>query len=517
MNTNTKREVPKMGTSFFVLGAIHRFSLTPHLESVMILSTNEKELYSMRNAHIRYLCYPSVVCVGKETEVTIFPRDPSRIFREEWEYELAVVGLREDQLDYHDRIPLDHPCTVKDGCLHFTHLFDLEQEYSIRFCKKGEKEEKIALYAVEQDLYELRPLKGDLHAHTYYSDGQDGISVTPADYREEGFDFFALTDHNRMYPSLLAAEQYKDIPLGMHILSGEEVHTPGSIVHIVHVGGKESVSQKYIHQREEWEAEIDALAAAMPNVPEQYRRRVAMAKWACDNIHRAGGLAIFAHPFWCPNRYNVTAEFADLLFDAKIFDALEVVGCGAGKGRTNNQQLALWQEQALKGNVIPAVGSSDSHNHDFDLGGFGKRFTIVFAKENTTEAILDAIRKGYTLAAELPYESDNDVRFYGAPLRLVLFAHFLFEHYFNETWRLAVGEGILMRRYAQGEAVEKELAALAPTVENFYKAFYGITPAPTLPKRTKDFLDRCLEVQRTLGPITKGSNLYIYGGNERRE
>ena len=96
----------------------------------------------MRNAHPRYLCYPSVVCVGKETEVTIFPRDISRVFREDAEYELAVVGLREDQLDYHDHIPLDHPCYVKDGCLCFTYHFDLEQEYSIRFCKKGEKEEK---------------------------------------------------------------------------------------------------------------------------------------------------------------------------------------------------------------------------------------------------------------------------------------------------------------------------------------------------------------------------------------
>ncbi len=469
----------------------------------------------MRNAHPRYLCYPSVVCVGKETEVSIFPRDISRIFRDDREYELAVVGLREDQFDYHDHIPLDHPCYVKNGCLCFTYMFDREQEYSIRFAQKGGQEIKISLYAVEEDLYELRPLKGDLHSHTFYSDGQDGIAVTPADYREEGFDFFSLTDHNRMYTSKLAAELYKDIPLGMHIMSGEEVHTPGSIVHIVHAGGKASVCDQYVHNREDYEAAIDAIAETMQGIPAQYRRRVAMAKWACDEIHKVGGLAIFAHPFWCPNRYNVTREFADLLFDQKIFDALELVGCGAGVGKANNNQLAMWQEQAFKGNVLPVVGSSDSHNHDFALGGFGKRFTIVFAKENTTESILEAIRRGYSLAAELPYESDHDIRFYGSQSRLVLFAHFLWEHYFNETWRLCVGEGILMRRYAEGESVASELAALAPTVENFYKKFYGLVPAPDFNNRMA-FLDHCLEVQRT-GPTTKGSNLYIYGGNERRE
>ena len=469
----------------------------------------------MRNAHPRYLCYPSVVCVGKETVVTIFPRDISRIFREDEEYSLAVVGLRDDQLDYHDPIPLDYPCYAEGGVLKFTCTFEKEQEYSIRFCKKGQKEERISIYAVEEDLYSLRPLKGDLHSHTYYSDGQDGIAMTPADYREEGFDFFALTDHNRFYPSQLIADLYKDIPLGIHMMTGEEVHTPGSIVHIVHAGGKESVSDRYVHHREQYEQEIEELAEQLPHIPEQYRKRIAMAHWACRNIHEAGGLAIFAHPFWCPNRYNVSTEFLELLFEQKIFDAMELVSGGNSKGAIHNLHLALWQEQTQKGNRLSVVGSSDSHNHDFAVGGFGKRFTLVFAKENTTEAILDAIRSGYSLAGELPYESDHDVRFYGGSLRMVLFAHFLFEHYFNETWRLCVGEGILMRRYAQGEAVEKELALLAPTVENFYQQFYGLSPAPDLTSR-KEFLDRCLKMQKN-GPATKGSNLYIYGGNERRE
>ena len=293
----------------------------------------------MRNSHPRYMCFPSVVCVGKETEVTIVARDISRIFRDDREYEMCIVGLREDQTEYHEHIPLDHPCQVADGALRFTHIFDREQEYSIRFAQKGETEIKIPLYAVKEDLYQLRPLKGDLHSHSYYSDGQDGIAMTPADYREEGFDFFALTDHNRMYPSKLAAELYKDIPLGMHMMTGEEVHTPGSIVHIVHVGGTESVCEKYIHQRDAFEFEVDAIAATLPHVPEQYRRRTAMAHWACGQIHKAGGLAIFAHPFWCPNRYNVSEEFCNILFDENIFDAFELIGGNAGKAP--NLQLAL--------------------------------------------------------------------------------------------------------------------------------------------------------------------------------
>ena len=469
----------------------------------------------MRNAHPRYLCYPSVVCVGKETEITIVPRDSSRIFREENEYELCVVGLREDQLSYHAHIPLDMPCRVSDGCLRFSFTFEQEQEYSVRFCKKGEKEEKIALYAVAEDLYGLRPLKGDFHTHTYYSDGQDGIAVTPADYREEGFDFFALTDHNRMYTSKLIRELYENVPLGMHMLLGEEVHTPGSIVHIVHVGGTESVANRYIHHPEEFEAGVDAEEAQLAHIPEQYRRRLAMAKWSCKSIHDSGGLAIFPQPFWCPNRYNVSEDFCNLLFEEKIFDAFELLN--GIQDHYNNMQLSLWQEQCGKGNVLPVVGSSDSHNHDFAKSTFARRFTVVFAKENSTASILDAVRNGYSVAGELSPHGDDNVRFYGSQLRLVLFAHFLFQHYFNETWRLCVGEGILMRRYAEGEDVTDLLSALAPTVETFYKRFYGILPAPVIPAERRAFLDKCLALQRTEGPETKGSSIKLSATNARRE
>ncbi|MBQ4323044.1 MAG: hypothetical protein IJC19_03810 [Clostridia bacterium] len=468
----------------------------------------------MRNAHPRYLCYPSVVCVGKETTVRIFPHDVSRRFSAEKEYQLKILGLQEDQLDYHEPLALDYPCKVESGCLVFTYAFDMEQQYTVMFCEKGGKPTKISMYAVKEDLYALRPLKGDLHTHSWYSDGQDGVSMTPADYREEGFDFFSLTDHNRMYTSQLAADLYDGVPLGMHIMRGEEVHTPGSMLHIVHVGGKESVCDRYIHHREEFEAEVAEVEKGLTHVCEQYRHRVAMAKWACESIRKAGGLAIFAHPCWMPRRYNVTDEFRDILFDEKIFDAFELLNgihC-----RYNNMQVALWQEQALKGNALPIVGSSDSHNHDSDTDGFAHRFTLVFAKENDTESILSAIRKGYSVAGEHPKGDQHEVRFYGS-LRLVRFAHFLYDNYFNETWRLCVGEGILMRRYAQGEDVAESLAALADSVENFYKKYYGITPVEGLEPRVQTFLDRCLDAQRTLGPATKGSFITIYGGNERRE
>ena len=467
----------------------------------------------MRNAHPKYICYPSVVRAGGETTVTVYPMDTSRRFTDAHKYELGVYGLMDDQIDYHTPAPLDHPFTLEGGCLKFTYNFSKEQEYRIRLKADGVLT-ILSMYALEEDLYALRPLKGDFHSHCWYSDGQDGFSMTPADYREEGFDFFALTDHNRMFTSRLAQTMYDGIDLGMTILPGEELHTPGANIHIVHVGGRESVCERYINDPTTYQAEVAALEEGLQVIPEQYRSRVAMAHWCCDKIHQFGGIAIFAHPYWQPDQYNVSRDQARYMFDAKIFDAFELVGGIAQKH--NNQQLALWQENCLKGNRLSVVGSSDSHNHDFDNEcSFARRFTIVFAKDNTNESILEAVRKGLSVAGELSGANGNEVRFYG-DLRLVDLCHFLWQHYFSRTWRLCVGEGILMRRWAHGEDVGEILSALAPTVENFYKRFYGLTPAPVLTDRQTRFLDKALEAQKA-GPISKGSKLYLYGTNERRE
>lgn len=466
----------------------------------------------------KYRCYPSVVCVGKKTEVTIFPSDISRRFRDDKEYEMSVIGLEEDELDFISSIPCSHPCEVKNGCLHFSYVFETEQEYGIRFREKGTKQlTKLYMYAVEEDLWSLRPLKGDLHTHSYYSDGEDGIPMTPANYREQGFDFFSLTDHNRMFTSELAAELYEDIPLGMNIIRGEEIHTPDSQLHIIHVGGQSSVCDRYIRYEAEFEAEVADIERTLTHIPKQYRYRVASAKWACNEIHKCGGIAIFAHPYWKPRRYNITKEFADYLFEENIFDALELIG-GISIS-SNNLQLSLWQEQLIKGNNIPVVGSSDSHDHNSSNGKYGRRFTYVFARSNKTEDILEAIRRGMCVAGEVSPSDENEVRFYSSKMRLVLFSHFLYKYYFTEVRRLSAVEGVLMRRYAQGESVGQVLATLSDTNEEFYNKYYGITTSPTIGSERENYLNKCLELQRTIGPVTKSASLNICKkeNNERRE
>ena len=469
----------------------------------------------MRNAHVKYLCYPTVACVGKETEVTVYPRDLGYRFVEGKEYEVGVFGLREDQLDYHKYEPVyDLPCRVVGGTLKFRYTFTREQEYSVRFREKDGKLISVAMYAVKEDLFRLRPLKGDFHTHSYYSDGSDGVPMVPANYREEGFDVYALTDHNRMFTSLEQQKWFEGVELGICMMAGEEVHTPESGLHIVHIGGRESVCERYIHHRDQFYAEVAEIEKTMSDIPETYRYRMASAKWACDAIHEVGGIAIFAHPFWRPDLYNISEDFCELLFDSGYFDVFELYN--GGYCHEDNMQNALWMEQVRKGNVLPIVSSSDCHNHD-GAGYFGRAVTIVLAEDNTSDAVKKAILAGNTVAVEVSIHSDAEYRVYSNSYRLSAYARFLYEHYFNETWRLCVGEGILMRRYLWGEDVAEQLSALAPTVENFYKAFFGLAEAPTLSESAIKRLDELRQKQIERGPETSGSKLYVYGTNVRHE
>lgn len=466
----------------------------------------------MAKERIRFCAFPSVIKAGKKTKITIYPCDTSRRFRDSFEYEVGVIGLGDDMEHYLIKEPLDLPYEIISGTLQFEYEFLREQEYQISFCKKGEKATSLVVYAVKEDLFERRPLKGDLHTHSYYSDGSDGVLHTPANYREQGYDFFALTDHNRMFTSDFAKKSFENVKLGMHIMLGEEVHTPGSLVHIVNVGAKDSVCDKYVRDPEGYNAAVDEIEKTLTDVPETYRRRVAMAHWACNEIHKAGGLAIFAHPFWTPYKFNLSDEFRDIIYNQDIFDAFELMG-GIGY-KSCNKQLALWHQKCMEGHVLPPVGSSDSHCHEYGTGKFAHRFTILFAKDNTTEAILEAIKSGYTVAGDLT--DDGSVRFYGE-LRFVMFAHFVFNNYFDKTFELCATEGALMQRYAAGEDVGEVLSALAPSVENFYKKFYGIDPAPTLSKERTAYLDALLDAQVNSGIATKGSNLELFPKKERRE
>lgn len=456
----------------------------------------------------KYDIWPSVVKSGVATEMTIVPAERIFLLFEDREYTVRIIPVNSDVLDY--RYPNNQTLltvVAHGGVLRFSYTFTGEQEYAILLEEGETVKQEMAIYCLSEDLYGRRPLKGDLHSHSYRSDGSVDPAAIAGHYREQGYDFFALTDHNRFYPGDEIDETYRGVHLGICHLTGEEIHTPGSEVHVVHVGGKQSVCLRYVNDMESYEREVDEYETRVPEtVPEQYRRRYAMAMWSTDRVHEAGGLAIFPHPYWRTGHsktYNVCDELAMLLMTGGLFDAYELIG---GMGQMGvNLSVALWNDLRAEGLSIPVVGSSDVHNLASSID-FPGHFTICFAKANESGAILESIKGGLSVAAEgTGDEYARQYRCYGTR-RLVSYAHFLLKYYFPRLQRICQGEGVAMRAYAMGEVDASLIEAQVAQSEAFVDRFFGHKPAVLPSAEMLDFEDRAREIHLQ-SPKSKGSHI----------
>lgn len=457
-----------------------------------------------------YAVWPSLVPAGKETEMIIAPAERAFLLREGEEYDLTIYPVNGDEPDYYaPSAAAALKAVAHDGVLRFTYAFKGETEHLIILSQEDKKLQELAVYSLNEDLYGLLPLKGDFHGHSYRSDGRRDPAALAGHYREQGYDFFSLTDHNRFYPGSEVDEVYDGVKTGFTRVRGEEVHAPTSIVHIVHVGGTESVTETYVLDRERYEAEVAEYEKKVPaDVPAQYAFRYARAMWATDRIHAAGGVAIFPHPYWRPGKsrmHNVCDEFAAILLKSGMFDAYELVG---GMGQVgNNRSIALWGELRAQGLKIPVVGSSDVHKIEKSIE-FPHLFTICFAQKNANDEIIAALKKGLTVAVEaVGDEYDRQYRCYG-DLRLVSYAQFLLKYYFPNLQRLSQGEGVMMRAYAMNEVPAAVVEGMAQACNDYRARFMGCK-APVLPDADMiAFENKWREVQLTRGPITKGGQVY---------
>lgn len=453
-----------------------------------------------------YAVYPSVMAADTPTEMVIAPAERTFLLFDGEEYTVKIYPVDGDEICYYTPTTRTVLTAIaKDGVLRFTHTFEGEQEHLIQLEKDEKKLQELHVYSLYADLFELVPLRGDFHGHSHRSDGKRDPAALAGHYREQGYDFFSLTDHNRFYPGGEIDEVYKDVKTEFVRVPGEEVHSPDSIVHIVHVGGKQGVANEYIHDRENYNAKIAEYEQRVPaDLPEQYRGRYARAMWATDAIHAAGGLAIFAHPYWRPRNliHNVRDDFARRLLTSGMFDAYELVG-GMGQAGVN-RSVALWNDLRADGLRIPVVGSSDVHGIE-KAGTFPHYFTLCFAKSNSPDDIIAAVKAGNCVAVEAQgADYGRQHRCYGS-LRLVSYAQYLLTYFYPHAQRIAQCEGVAMRQYAMNEAPAALVELCGKQAAEHRARFFGKLP-PVLPNAGMIAFEekwRARHIEE--GPITKGS------------
>ena len=460
----------------------------------------------------RYIAQPVIFQVKKKSKVSVIPLKGQLYFEDGKEYMVFVVPMCYDR-----KLPKNEPdLTVKaeGGKLTFEYEFEHECEYEIRFKDSPEAVyHHTSVYALEEDLYTLRPLKGDMHIHTPRSDSDDYSGEIVANFRREGYDFIFITDHNRYFPSVEVKEVLDGVKYDLNVVLGEEIHTPGSTVHIVHLGGKKSVTEYYVKHEDEYNKEVDEIEKEFAGNPDS--RRLAMAKWATQKVHEAGGLAILPHPFWVQitetSTYNISLPLLEQFFKSGWFDAYEINGGMLPNG--NDLSISYFNTLRSTGFEMPVIASSDAHKtyNDPKLR-FANIYTIVFAKDNTREDIMEAIKNGMTAPVLHTYKDPNGSREYRvqANFRLTMYTRFLMENYFERTKDLCKAEGIMMREYTLGvEGAKETLNSMSGRSYKLYRHFFG-EHGESFYDITEDKkrYDKYTEVWKEYGVTTRGASIH---------
>lgn len=232
-----------------------------------------------------------------------------------------------------------------------------------------------------------RWIRGNLHAHTRWSDGAADGAAVAAWYRGHGYDFLALTDHNVVpgpedWHALVAAEAR---PGKFLLIRGEEVSNlvEGASVHLNALGVEQAIAPV---QADDVVASIEQTAARLDAAP------------------RAPGttpLLQLNHPnFW----YSVTAEQllrqrGTNLFE--VFNAHELsnsTGDGLRPPVERMWDIALaWRLDVLGLPPLYGTASDDSHGlpgADRVAALPGRAWITALVDRLDEAALFDALRRG---------------------------------------------------------------------------------------------------------------------------
>ena len=450
----------------------------------------------MKQVFYSYDVFPKVFLGDRETTVTIQPQGVHAAFAKDKAYTVQVLKVNQGNMDSWPERGGRTTLTLtpdEDGCIRVTAYFEGEGEYYINLQDGDRRFATLAVYCLHEDMAGRIPQRGDLHVHTCRSDGHEDPVQVVANYRGHGYDFMVISDHNRYYPSLEAIRRCGDIS-DVAIIPGEEVHLPLNTVHYVNFGGSYSINALVSGgpndewagadpawrsldgnapdpmSREEFEAMIEERSAKVPLPNRSERLSYAVMEWVYEHMQKNGGLGIFPHPYWLCQLMQLPEEYTEFIYEHKPFDAFEVLG-GENYYSHNGFQTALYYEMRQKGIDHPVVGSTDTHSSAAEHNRNALICsTIVFAKENTREGLVSAIKDKYSVAVDT---ISTEYRLVG-DFRWIRYGCFLMENYFPIHDELCRAEGYFLRRHFVGDpqatAVLQAMKGELPALQKKYFA-----------------------------------------------
>ena len=215
--------------------------------------------------------------------------------------------------------------------------------------------------------------KGNTHTHTLNSDGDSTPDDVVRWYRERGYQFLVLTDHNYLtsVDGLNALHGARDKFL---VIPGEEV--------------TDQFGDKSIH--------VNALAPAREVAPQGGQSVVEVLQRNVDAIRREQGVPHINHPNF---RWSVTADQLRQVQNNKLFEIYnghpQVNNLGGG-GIPGLEEV--WDAILSSGTLLYGLAVDDAHTFkqpgNRSVAGPGRGWIMVRAGSLETRAILDAVERG---------------------------------------------------------------------------------------------------------------------------
>lgn len=219
----------------------------------------------------------------------------------------------------------------------------------------------------------LRWFKGNTHTHTLNSDGDSTPDEVVRWYREHGYHFLVLTDHNYLTP-VDGLNAVHAAPGKFLVIRGEEV-TDLFESKPIHVNGLNL------------EQEVQPQGGS--SVLETVQRNV-------DAIRRAEGVPHINHPNfgWVITPEELQQVERTRLFE--IYNGHPLVNNRGGVDRPGLEQA--WDSILSSGRLLYGIAVDDAHHFkrpgDPNASGPGRGWVVVRAAELTPAAILGALEAG---------------------------------------------------------------------------------------------------------------------------
>lgn len=237
------------------------------------------------------------------------------------------------------------------------------------------------LPAEETSAQELRWFKGNTHTHTLNSDGDSTPDEVVRWYRENGYHFLVLTDHNFL-TDVDALDKLHGAKERFLVIPGEEVSD---------VFDKRPIHVNGLDVRETVEPQGGA------SVADTLQRNV-------DAIRKAEGIPHINHPNY---QWAISADDLAMVHNYRLFEIFNGHPYVNNVGNVDSPGLEeVWDRLLSRGKVVYGIAVDDAHHFkrpwSRDAAKPGQGWIVVRARELSASAILSAMEAGEFYASTGP-------------------------------------------------------------------------------------------------------------------